>query len=298
MIASRPFTTVVVVDWSASSRPKLGADSIWIGIGEVSTLSLTSENVPTRAVALEGLTQICLEHFERGQRVLLGVDFSLGYPAGTAAAIGLEPRSWRGMWRYLADRVVDGPDNANNRFEVAAEMNRCISGDPGPFWGCPPGRRSATLDSTKPQAFALDEWRLVEAVLRARGHRPFSSWQLLGVGSVGSQSLVGIATLARLVDRLADQGCAVDVWPFSGRSPGGDVVIAEVWPSLFGDDATECAPSSRLEMVRDERQVRATAAQIARRLGFDPSGDGLFELDLSESDLDQVVIEEGWILGA
>ena len=42
------------------------------------------------------------------------------------------------MWDLLAQLVDDRDDNANNRFEVAAELNRRVGPGPGPFWGCPP----------------------------------------------------------------------------------------------------------------------------------------------------------------
>ena len=139
-------------------------------------------------------------------RTLLGVDFSLGYPAGTAEALGLSGTPWRAVWTLLSALVVDADDNANNRFEVAADLNRRIGGGPGPFWGCPPSRRSPTLTTTKTRPDPLAEWRIVEAELRRGGHRPFSGWQLLGVGSVGSQSLVGIPRLAALERSLRARG--------------------------------------------------------------------------------------------
>ena len=179
-------------------------------------------------------------------------------------------------------------DNANNRFDVAAELNRRIDGGPGPFWGCPPSRRAPTLTTTKVLPDPLAEWRIVEAELRRGGHRPFSGWQLLGAGSVGSQSLVGIPRLAQLERSLCAAGRTVEVWPFGawdGRAPAPDVVIAEVWPSLH--------PTPELHgRVRDEVQVVETARRLADLTTVE------LVARLTEERQRSVRGEEGWILGA
>lgn len=225
-------------------------------------------------------------------RVLVGVDFSLGYPTGFAEALGLTGTAWRQTWTLLAQLIDDDRRNANNRFRVASELNGRVgeASAAGPFWGCPPGQRSTVLTSTKVSPDPLPEWRLVEAVLRQRGHRPFSSWQLLGAGSVGSQSLTGIASLAPLLDEHAGQ---VDVWPFTTglSAPQRRVVIAEVWPTMF-----ELPPLGG--RVRDDQQVRTVAEALfaAARQGalgswFSPNVGGADRLRSVER-------EEGWILGA
>ena len=52
---------------------------------------------------------------------LVGFDFPYGYPAGSAAALGLTPDipAWLGVWREITNRIIDRDDNSNNRFEVA-----------------------------------------------------------------------------------------------------------------------------------------------------------------------------------
>lgn len=281
------FERYVVVDWSANSTPKRGRDSIWVAVLEDGGLRLS--NPATRSDATASLAELIA-----GDRVttLIGVDFSLGYPAGTAAAVGLEGRPWEAMWSYLAAEVIGGERNRNNRFDVAAGMNQAMSGGPAPFWGCPPSVVSATLTATKPTGVpCVEEWRAVERVLRACGRRPFSSWQLIGAGAVGSQSLLGIPTVEHLRKCFADR---VEVWPFTTglRSPvlrRGAVVVAEVWPSLrpfaVGDGE-----------VRDRAQVAAVA-----RWMNDADRDGelarCFSPNVAAADVDAVVSEEGWILG-
>ena len=221
----------------------------------------------------------------------MGVDFSLGFPAGTAASLGLagsfgvKGPPWASMAAELGRLVDDDARNRNNRFEVASELNARMGAAPGPFWGCPPRAASASLTTTKPPPGPLAEWRTVESVLRERGHRPFSSWQLLGAGAVGSQSLLGIPMVMRLRERF---GGRLAVWPFEPADRA--IVVAEVWPSLLPLDLT-VAP------VRDAAQVLGVAEWLA---GLD-AADGLhdfFCLDRLAPEVHDVVVgEEGWVLG-
>ena len=272
------FDRVVVADWSASSRPVRGRDSIWIAVAECGSDAITTTNPSTRAEATAALFDVC----RRPGSTLLGVDFSLGYPAGTAALLGLDGVPWRATWKLLAELIDDADDNRNNRFVVAAELNRRMGDGPGPFWGCPASVRSPTLTSTKVAPTPLGEWRRVEHRLRTTGYRPFSAWQLLGAGSVGSQTLLGIPRLVELISSSTDVGRSVAVWPFDVAlvaGGGADLVIAEVWPSLH-------ASGPPAALVRDEAQVIETARRLV----------GGVELTLSEAP--DVVAEEGWILGA
>ena len=87
----------------------------------------STTNLPTRADAIEFLVD--LVESGRDATTLIGVDFSLGYPAGTAAALGLTGVGWSAMWQLLVDRIRDDDRNVNNRFAVAAELNRQLTGD-------------------------------------------------------------------------------------------------------------------------------------------------------------------------
>ncbi len=283
------FDRFVVVDWSANSTPKLGRDSIWIAVhdhsGEVSVT-----NLPTRASAATFLVEL-LES-EPIATTLVGVDFSLGYPQGTASALGLAGTPWSAMWTLLADCISDDDRNSNNRFAVAGDLNQRLTGGAAPFWGCPPRAASDLLTTTKPaRTGSLAPFRAAENELRAQGHRPFSSWQLLGAGAVGSQSLVGIPRLHGLCRRFRDR---IEVWPFTTgfRSPqlgAGAIVVAEVWPSMLdiGDAG---------DRVRDAAQVSATARWMA---ATDAAAglEALFALEMSLEVSAAAVAEEGWVLG-
>ncbi|MFT6292507.1 MAG: hypothetical protein ACJAR2_003124 [Ilumatobacter sp.] len=283
------FDRIVIVDWSANSTPKTGRDSIWIADHSVRDGSVRSANISTRLAAVDLLAEL-------GQspgRCLIGVDFSLGFPAGTAEALLLDGGPREAIWAELVTLISDDDRNRNNRFGVASELNARVSPGPGPFWGCPPSKATDFLTRAKVPCEPLPEWRAVEAQLRSVGRRPFSAWQLLGVGAVGSQSLVGIPAVSALVDRVRRAGRTIDVWPFTcGLSvPTADVVIAEVWPTLI--DISEAVNDLGDSRVRDQVQVEALAAHLA-------AGDlrAMFTPEVPEHARDVVVSEEGWVLGA
>ena len=269
--------------------PKVGRDSIWIamldGTGEVSVV-----NVATRGAAEAILVE--LFHSDPASTTLLGVDFSLGYPVGTAAALELAGPPRSAMWAMLVEHIHDDDRNGNNRFAVAAGLNQRLTGGASPFWGCPPSASHDHLTTTKPTTTGpLAEFRAAEQVLRSQGRRPFSSWQLLGAGAVGSQSLLGIPRLHRLCRRFGDR---VEVWPFTTgmQAPvldAGAIVVAEVWPSMLDID------DAGLE-VRDAAQVATTARWLSETAATGDLG-ACFAPALSPEVMAAAIAEEGWVLG-
>jgi hypothetical protein len=295
---SRLFDNYVMVDWSAAAKPATGADSIWVGIHRRDVrlqLRFESHNPSTRKSAFDLLMSTLGEFDKRGDRTLIGFDFPLGYPVGTAAALKFDGIPWSAMHAFLAKEVKDKPDNANNRFQVAAMMNRLISGGPFPFWGCPPKDVLTTLQSKKGRPHGqgdVPEHRYAE--LAAKGASPI--WKLYTAGSVGSQALTGIPVVKKLRDMRAD----ARIWPFeTGYQPltredleGVKIVMAEIYPSLI-----KAAPV--VGEVKDQTQVRVigehfAALDDAGKLGatFGP-GKGM-----ADTTIEAVVSEEGWILGA
>src|SRR5262249_41089420 len=120
-----------MVDWSAAATPKLGADSIWIAAlrrhrGGLETVLL--QNLATRRDAAAVLRGLFIGGVARGERLLAGFDFPFGYPGGLARRLGLSSLPWRSIWDEVARLLSDGPDNRNNRFSVAAELNRRLTG--------------------------------------------------------------------------------------------------------------------------------------------------------------------------
>src|SRR5690606_25500399 len=136
------------------------------------------------------------DHRKRGDGSLVGFDCNLGYPVGTAERLALKDQpAWSAMWKFIAAIVVDKPDNTNNRYQVAAKMNRLMTDEAWPFWGAPAKQAQRWLTTTKPPAGAgadIPEFRATEAAARKGKLQPKSVWQMHGAGAVGGQTLVGV----------------------------------------------------------------------------------------------------------
>ncbi|MBI1339686.1 cobalamin biosynthesis protein CbiG [bacterium] len=299
---ARLFDSIIVVDWSAASKPTTGADSIWIGAQQPDSrlkLAFKSANPPTRAKAVEELEDLLTRCLKRGDRVLLGVDFSLGYPAGTAAALGLSGEPWRAMRAFLSKEMKDKPDNTNNRFALAARMNRLISSGPFPFWGCSKKDELTTLSVKKAREHGpgdLAEYRITETVaLAAKKGRPQPVWKIAYAGAVGGQTMTGIPAIEKLRDKIP----GMKLWPFEIplgplRSDALDevrVVVSEVYPSMNETRA-------EANEIRDEAQVRTLSQWFGDRDSAGKLG-GLFAPSAPLTDEQKAAVEreEGWILG-
>jgi len=300
---ARLFDAYIMVDWSAASKLATGANSIWIGILAKDArlkFQFTAVNPDTRLKATELIEGLIAKLNKRGDRVLLGFDFSMGYPAGTAAALGLDIESqpaWKAMQSFLSAKLKDKADNSNARFAIAAGMNYKISQGPFPFWGAPARDQVKTLGAKKTsfEDRSLAEYRLAEQHLRdTLKAKPKSVWQLAYTGSVGSQSLTGIPHIHKLLNTLPD----ATLWPFQTGFKSFDeesldgikTVIAEIYPS-----ALQVTPKKG--EVLDKAQVEAIARHYCdldekRRLGalFAPPD------SLDTGKIAQIEAEEGWIL--
>ncbi|MEM8905138.1 MAG: cobalamin biosynthesis protein CbiG [Actinomycetota bacterium] len=290
----------VAVDWSAANRPVEGPNSIWIADrGPAGDIGLA--NPPTRAEALTALRRIARVSVAAGERLVIGVDASFGYPVGFAGALGGREGGWRGVWAAIGSAITDDDRNRSNRFGVAAELNRRLGGDPGPFWACPSGAAGPDLTVHRgPMPMRthggteLAEYRLVERHLRARSRLVHSVWKLFTPGSVGSQTLLAIARLGEL-RRDQVSGPHTVIWPFEvdhatlERRPL--VVVVELWPELADPDVGE-------HPVRDAAQVLAAARWIARLAATDELAPMLLLDELDEPTRRAAITEEGWILGA
>jgi precorrin-8X/cobalt-precorrin-8 methylmutase len=287
------FDAYVMVDWSASSAPRTGKDSIWWCVGRWRGGRLRVDapaNSPTRPAAMDAIRARLRAMAAGRQSVLVGFDFPYAYPRGLARALGLPGEPWRAIWDELSRLVRDDQEGrTNNRFEVAAALNRRLGGR-GPFWGCPAAAQCDALWMTKGTmpCGALEELRLAERSPRG----PKSGWQLFYNGSAGSQALLGIPLLARLRDDPALSAVSL-VWPFETgpllprREPRrGRVVHAEVYPSLI---PAIPGPGE----VKDAAQVRALVRHFAARDRSDRLGAD-FSAPARAGDAWR---EEGWILG-
>jgi precorrin-8X/cobalt-precorrin-8 methylmutase len=277
------FDRYIAVDWSAANSPQIGVDSIWIAeLG--SDGPRPSVNPPTRAQATTLLIERIRAARAAGERVMVGLDFVFGYPRGAAAAITGKP-GWRAMWQAIAAGVEDGPDNRSNRFALAARFNRALELEH--FWGHPHQHVYAGLTPTKPLHgyLHIPEHRLAERYVKG----PQPSWKLTGAGSVGSQTLLGIARLQQIRQAVPEAA----VWPFETAFEHSlaPVTLVEIYPTMF--------PLTGSATPKDREQVEISVARFAELDAAGRLGEFLSApRKLSESEKRAVLEEEGWIAGA
>lgn len=269
------FDLVIAVDWSADSKPGPATpkkDAIWLAFG-------TSDDRPlpeyhrTRNSAIERIADLAMSH--QGS-TLIGFDFAFGYPTLPSAYLP----NGRALCEFLAERIEDREDNRNNRFDVAQELNREIAAAngwaEGPFWGRPSHLDLPDLPTTMPRECQAPPYRTIEVQLRTDRKAIQSAWKLAYPASVGSQTLLGLPAIHRLLThaQLADRA---QLWPFEPMPDRSDsITIAEIWPGLIEHDHID-------HDIRDARQV------IAVRDHF-----------LSSTNLtvaNPMALSEGWILG-
>lgn len=309
----RLFDVYIAVDWSARSVPGPASptrDSLWVAekpAADREPLEGYSGETywRTRQTCLAHIHSRLRHHVKHRRRVLLGFDFCYGYPAGYAAALGLtdDAPPWRRIWNEISKLVEDSPTNGNNRFTVAAILNkRCVGLEPGPLWGCAAGVSFPTLPARRPRFPYQVREGLTLAQFRQTEHCGMSGqpvWKLYGSGSVGGQTLVGIPAICRLRD-APEFATFSRVWPFETGftstpipSQGPAILHAEIYPALVSHRLDPALP------IRDQAQVRAMVQWLA-----DLDQDGLLchlfaaPEALSPSALATCIEQEGWVLGA
>lgn len=265
------FDTFVMVDWSGGNdtgaRPR--KDAIWAGVSR-SGAAEAPVYLRNRIDAEAWIAALIDTEAQAGRRTLIGFDFPFGYPAGFAEAVTGDSDPFA-LWDWFEARIQDSP-LANNRFDLAGELNLALGTGNGPFWANGlPNRDIPGLPRTKAgYENPFSDRRHAETLAKGA----FTCWQMAGAGAVGSQVFMGLPVLSRLRKRFAGQ---VAVWPFEPLD--APVAFVEIWPSLTAGPAPD-------GMVKDAWQVQEVARQIA----------ALAPADLARM-LDVHAPEEGAIFG-
>ncbi|MFW5881369.1 MAG: molybdopterin guanine dinucleotide synthesis [Roseicyclus sp.] len=271
------FTRFAMVDWSGGNDtgPRPRKDAIWIAEAEAGrpARAFYRRNRPLAEATLAALIEAALSD---RVRLLVGVDFPLGYPRGFARALTGSDDVFA-VWRWLAERIEDSP-KANNRWAVAGTINRALGAGRGPFWGNGAKENVPGLPRTRAgYANPFPDRRACETVAKGA----FTCWQLAGAGAVGSQVLTGLPVLERLRRRFPRQ---IAVWPFEPLDR--PVALVEIWPSLIDGAVRAHGAAQGPGAIRDEWQMRL----MARALAALPAPDLASMLDVEAA-------EEGWIFG-
>lgn len=274
------FDTFVMVDWSAGKRgpARPTKDSIWIGIarGGVSDDPLYCRSRQEAEALLGDLIEA-----ERtaGRGTLIGFDFPFGYPKGFARAVTGQDDPFA-LWAWLAARIEDAPDGANNRYDVAEAINACFDG-PGPMWGKPHRDRWPGVPYRKEgiRYETVAERRRCDLVAKASS----SCFQLAFPPTVGGQILMGLPVLHRLRQRPG-----VAVWPFDDWQ-AAPIVLAEIWPGVIEAAVKRALADAEAGTIRDAMQVRLLSLALSRL--------PVAELQNMMTGLPAEASEEAWILG-
>ena len=314
------FDTYLMVDWSSRKKPSPQKDSRdaiwWAALHSQQGTEPVVRYERTRSDAIGAIRQFLIRAAKAGHRVLAGFDFAFGYPQGLVdilrSGIADFPRSdpdaspALAMWQWLYERIEDdwkNRKNDNNRFDVAAEINKAISGraDLGPFWGRykPKEEKISPEDkvSTGKPVFDFSGRPFGEKRLSdLRAETAKTVWQLHYTGSVGSQSLVGIPRLECL-RRDKDLGQHITVWPLDIQclqETRPSIVIAEIYPSLITKGIGDTIPD-RAQVLENASAFKYLDTQGRLRDLFDL--DAILKRLHQEGHRDAVAGEEGWILG-
>jgi len=248
----------------------------------------------TRHDAVEQLATVIEKELDADRRVLIGFDFPFGYPSGVAAHLTGEA-SALALWDWLASRIEDTADNDNNRYEVAEKINRNYPGI-GPFWGRPGSWRYPEVPTRESRRTERETHPPERRIADSQATGAKTVWQLAYAGSVGSQVLLGLPAIKRLIEHPRMKG-RLAVWPFETglRAPEAHAVVAEIYPSLLRKEIEERKGEGE---IPDAAQVRVNAEAFARLDALDglsPLFEGAPFLDAEERHI--VETEEAWILG-
>ena len=248
----------------------------------------------TRHDAVERIADLIATELDADRRVLIGFDFPFGYPAGVATHLTGEASAFA-LWDWLTARIEDAGDNANNRYQVAQEINRLYPGI-GPFWGRPESWRFPDVPTRESRRTGREAHPPERRIADTRAQGAKTVWQLAYAGSVGSQVLLGLPTLKRLIEHPLMEG-RLTVWPFDTglRAPEAQAVIAEIYPSLL---RREIEHRKNKGEIPDAAQVRVNAEAFARldlQGGLAPLFEGAASLGAEERRI--IETEEAWILG-
>ncbi|VVT32964.1 Molybdopterin biosynthesis protein MoeA (fragment) [Roseovarius sp. EC-SD190] len=169
------FDTFAMLDWSGGNDtgPRPCRDAIWLGVTRdgVDEAPMYLRN---RAEAEAALMALIAAELAAGRRLLIGVDFPFGFPAGFARGLTGCDNPFA-VWDWLETVIEDAP-GGNNRFDVAGEINGRFPGV-GPFWFNGLKREIDGLPRKDTRAgHGMAEKRAAEA--RAPG--AFTCWQVGG----------------------------------------------------------------------------------------------------------------------
>jgi len=268
--------------------PKISWANIPKRIGS-NQYNIPPRNIRTRTETIDVIKDHILASLKSDEKLLIGFDFAFGYPAGTAEALGTN--GWESLWAMIHDKIKDTEKNVSNRFRVAEELNHMIGSTEGPFWGHPHQRQYQGLKPKKPLKSHPDIKEFREVERRATSAK--SVWQLAYNGAVGSQTLLGIASLERL-RRDPEIGRYIAIWPFETNFADDinkPIIFAEIYPSShqgWKDMPFDTADAQQVAKICEDFKLWDSQNLLKTKLSAS---------NLTETQRYAAINEEGWIIG-
>jgi hypothetical protein len=244
---------VVAVDWSGRVDAAGQRRHIWAGIWTASADGgqVTLEAGRTR----EELAAWLMEMAQETPRMVVGFDFTFGFPAWFMEELGIA--SAPAFWQVVAD----------------GQGERWLHEDceDGRFWG----RAGSRRHGKKPEEFCGEHahrmLRRAETVLKVRaemtdplqmakiaGIAPKSVFQIGGAGSVGTASLRGMPGL------LVLRSSGFKIWPFDKPELKKTPMVVEIYTRLMTGAVNKSSEVARTAYLAKKRKENALYAGISR----------------------------------
>lgn len=299
------FDIFIAIDFSASNKPsskKPKSDALWASILEVESEKIYTKYFRTRQECFEFLKNKFNIYSRENMNILVGYDFDFGFPYGFSQASKIkETIPWKSNWKYLTNNIEDNLDNSNNRFQVADKLNKLISNKEGPFYGVPLKQRTNTLNTKGCEfPYKVGDLRLQKKrICEIKEPKAHPVWKLLGTGSVGGQSLMGIPFLYKL-SKLNFKNTDQHIWPFTtgfnypNLSIGkANILHCEIWPGILNEYL------DKKIKIKDKAQVIKIVQWFLlwqekgklNKLMAPPSW-------VTTEQIKKIIEEEGWVIGS
>lgn len=288
------FDAYMFADYSGAASPAGQRKSIRLALGEQNREPEVIDKRFTRETLVKEYLSLLREATRGGRRLCFGQDHQYSIPIGFANELGIHELMWREAIAALVNGAYgEGAPALSGPATFGAALNRWLV-DRGslPYFysATKPGYR---VPSSDPRPKEASSYRLTERCRAGSdaGH-PKSFSRLGDPGSVGGQTLWGMASLHVLLGECEREGIPVAVGPFDGlaidsSSYENSHVMVEPYPTALRD---------RSIRQSDDADALGIVAFIR---DHEHRGD-LIELlsleDLSEEEK-KLVRFEGWILG-
>lgn len=238
------------------------------------------------------------------ERVIFGFDHQYAWPAHLRKLARIDRLSWRDGLLALATGH-DGLPVLAGPWDFCRAFNSAVAPQAA-FWS--PVRSHAErlgIPSQRPLIHFYSRYRIVEQLLILSGH-DVSSAEVLGeIGSVGGQTICGLAQITALMKSEVSNRIAF--WPFDGLNIGDEAyankhVCVEIYPAIY-PDADWPVPEATGEEDHDRDAWRACRfaqhadrVEVTGRITHRRLGE-LMNLSDLPTGINEQVRQEGWILG-